>query len=271
MDGNTKLVAIGAAANSCGTVTDISAAVDMVRTASQNKAFVFIDAVHFAPHQIIDVQTLGCDFLVCSSYKFCGPHAGLMYGKKSVLELLTPYKLTACTDLLPSSLSCQSSRWETGTASFEAVAGITAAVEYLASLGVRSGDCSVSDNLRTRLIASYAAIKRHEAKIAGMFLSQAATISGLTVYGVLSDDMGQRTPTFSVTMAGVTAGQLAQHLVDRGVAAGAGHFYALQFPVRMNLTENGGFTRIGFFHYNTLEEVGRVIAALKDISLSIQQ
>lgn len=114
VDSNTKLVALGGAANSCGTVTDIKEAVAIVKEASAGRALVFVDAVHYAPHQLIDVHDLGCDFLVCSSYKFCGPHAGALYGKKSVLESLTPYKLTACTDLLPSPASCQSSKWETG-------------------------------------------------------------------------------------------------------------------------------------------------------------
>ena len=114
VDTNTALVALGAAANSCGSITDIKTAVRMVKEASGGRALVYVDAVHFAPHRLIDVQELGCDFLVCSSYKFCGPHSGAMYGRSSVLESLTPYKLRACTDLLPAPASSQSSKWETG-------------------------------------------------------------------------------------------------------------------------------------------------------------
>ena len=270
VDANTKLVAVGAAANSCGSITDVKTVVDIVKKASGGQALVYVDAVHFAPHHCIDVAQLGCDFLVCSSYKFCGPHAGLMYGNKTVMESLTPYKLSACTDLLPSPLSSQSSRWETGTASFEAIAGIAAAVEYMASLGVRAGKCGLNDSLRTRVETAYRVINEHETKISKMFLEQAATIPGLTVHGVTSssmeDLMSWRTPTFCLSMSGLTASQVTQHLVARGVAAGAGHFYAIQFPERMNLVKDGGFTRIGFFHYNTMTEVQRVLAVLKEIS-----
>ena len=270
VDANTKLVAVGAAANSCGSITDIRKVVEIVKKASDCQALVYVDAVHFAPHHCIDVVKLDCDFLVCSSYKFCGPHAGLMYGRKTVMERLTPYKLSACTNLLPSALSSQSSRWETGTASFEAIAGIKAAVEYIASLGVRAGKSGVQTDLRTRIETAYDVINEHEIKISRMFLSGAKSITGLTVHGVTSFLMeglaSRRTPTFCVSMLRMSAGELAQQLAARGVAAGAGHFYALQFPERMNLVEAGGFTRIGFFHYNTLGEVQRVLAVLTEIS-----
>ena len=119
-------------------------------------------------------------------------------------------------------------------------------------------------NIRSRLVYSYQLIHRHETKITQEFLSKGANIQGLTIHGVKSADLTKRTPTFCLTMKGLAAGQLAQQLVNRGIAAGAGHFYAIDFPKRMGL--DGGFTRVGFFHYNTLTEVKRVITALEDIS-----
>ena len=204
---------------------------------------------------------------MCSAYKFCGPHAGLLYGRESLLRSLRPYKLTACTDLLPCSRSNQSSRWETGTASFEAIAGIQAAVEYLASLGVRAGRGRAGDSLRTRLETSYQLIREHEDSLSSLFLTEAARIPGLTVHGMTEiAEVSHRTPTFSISVRGLTAPELAARLVSRGVVCGAGNFYALGFPRLMDLEDNGGFTRLGFVHYNTLEEVARVCSILREVA-----
>jgi len=269
VDGDTKIVAVGGAANSCGSLTPIKTVVEIVKKASDDKALVYVDAVHLAPHKLIDVQELGCDFLVCSSYKFCGPHAGLAFGKTEVLTKLEPYKLTACSNHLPAGNFGQTSRWETGTANFEAIAGIAAAVEYMASVGLKAGISSTTDNLRSRLSSSYHAIRMHENKISEMFLNGASSIQGLTVYGVTELDMlSHRTPTFAVNIEGMRAPELADKLVGKGVACGAGHFYAINFPRLMGIEDLGGFTRIAFFHYNTEEEVAFVLQALKDIASS---
>ena len=270
VDENTKVVAVGAAANSCGSLTPIRTVVDIVKRASKGNAIVYVDAVHYAPHHLIDVQEWGCDFLTCSSYKFCGPHAGLMYGKSQLLKTLVPYKLTACTDLLPGPESCQSSRWETGTASFEAIAGIKATIEYIASIGVKSGGCSSSDTLRKKLQSAYSAIARHEDAMSEMFLRETSNMTELSVYGVTDvKRLHERTPTFCININGLKAPELAQKLIDCGVACGAGHFYAINFPKLMKLEDNGGFTRISFFHYHTLEDVKCVVKILKDISTTI--
>ena len=161
-------------------------------------------------------------------------------------------------------------RWETGTLSFEAVAGFQAAVEYLASIGVRSGLALRSASLRCRLEAGYQAIGLHEAEISRRFLSEASTIPCLTVYGVTSlEAVDKRTPTFCLSLSGLSAPELTMRLVTRGVVCGAGHFYAIQFPERMDLVEAGGFTRVGFFHYNTLEEVDTVLKVLREISTEL--
>ena len=267
VDTNTKIVAVGAAANSCGSLTPIKTVVEIVKKASKGNALVYVDAVHYAPHKLIDVKDLGCDFLACSAYKFCGPHAGLLYGKADLLMKLEPYKLSACSNLLPGPDCGQSSRWETGTASFEAIAGIRASVEYMASIGVKAGLSSSSDNLRKKLQSAYHAIYRHETEISEMFLKEVKEIAGLTVYGVTDlDDISKRTPTFAINIEGLKAPQLAQKLVDRGIACGAGHFYAINFPKLMDLEDLGGFTRIAFCHYHTLEDVKFVITALHNIS-----
>jgi len=270
VDKQTKLVAIGAAANSCGSLTPIKTAVEIVKKASDGKALVYVDAVHYAPHKLIDVQDLGCDFLTCSAYKFCGPHAGLMFGKAEQLMKLEPYKLTACSNYLPGPEYGQSSRWETGTASFEAIAGIKAAIEYMASIGVRAGIASQSDSLRKKLQSAYYAINTHESEISELFLKEVVDTPGLTVYGVTdTDQLGKRTPTFAMNMEGLKTGELAQKLTDRGIACGGGHFYAINFPKLMKLEELGGFTRIAFFHYHTLEDVMFVTKALRNIAESL--
>ena len=185
-----------------------------------------------------------------------------------MLRSLTPRdKLSASTDLLPCPESSQSSRWETGTASFEAIAGIQAAVEYLASLGVRAGRADRMDSLRLKLEKSYHLIREHEDKISELFLTEALKIPGLIVHGMTDrEDICRRTPTFSLSLQGLTAQELANSLVARGIICGAGHFYALGFPAVMNLESNGGYTRLGFFHYNTLEEVRRVLTAIKEVA-----
>jgi len=270
VDQNTKLVAVGGAANSCGSLTPIKTVVEIVKKASNGKALVYVDAVHYAPHKLVDVQDLGCDFLTCSSYKFCGPHAGLMFGKAEQLMKLEPYKLAACSNHLPGPEHGQSSRWETGTASFEAIAGIKAAIEYMASIGVRAGIASQSDKLRKKLSAAYHAINTHETEISELFLREVAEIPGLTVYGVTdTEHVAKRTPTFAMNMEGLKAGELAQKLTDRGIACGGGHFYALYFPKLMKLEELGGFTRIAFFHYHTTEDVIFVVKALRNIAASL--
>jgi len=263
LNDKTKLVALGAAANSCGSLTDIAAAATLVRRLSP-KALLYVDGVHYAPHRLPDVQALGCDLFVCSAYKFCGPHAGILWGKQEVLQKLEPFKLTACSNLLPRGGS-QSSRWETGTASFESIAGIKACIEYLATLGSRAG-FNDGLTLRERLVASYRAIRQHEEDISKLFLKTVKDMPSITVHGVTDlQQLGQRTPTFCLTMAGIGGPQLAQLLVDRGIACGAGHFYAINFPKLALLEEGQVSVRISFCHYHTLEDVATVLKALQDI------
>merc|ERR1711935_304487 len=173
---NTKLVAVGAASNLVGTLTPIKKVVEIIKQKSRGNALVFIDAVHYAPHKPIDVEDFGCDFLVCSTYKFSGPHAAIMFGKKKLLEELKPFKLTASTELLPSSLNCQSNKWENGTQSFEIIAGIKASIEYLASLSSKSGLEKAGSSFRQRILTGYEAIYDHEIVVIQLFLKEIAYI-----------------------------------------------------------------------------------------------
>merc|ERR1711971_770712 len=233
----------GAAANSCGSITDIAskvlsskkedkksseksitdiaAAAALVRRLSP-KALLYVDGVHYSPHRLPDVQALGCDLFVCSAYKFCGPHAGILWGKKEVLEGLEPFKLTACSNLLPNGAS-QSSRWETGTANFESIAGIKACIEYLATLGPRAGAGEGTD-LRERLKSSYRAIRKHEEDICKLFLNTVATdLPSITVHGVT--DLEQCSTQFSGQIldrlvTGLTLGMLVTGLTLGRLATG---------------------------------------------------
>merc|ERR1712025_930792 len=224
---------------------------------------IFVDAVHFAPHKLIDVQEMACDFLACSTYKFSGPHAGIMFGKKHLLDELKPFKLQASTELLPSSLNCQSNKWENGTQSIEIIAGIKASVEYIATLGIKAGLVKDVENTRQMLKIGYEAIHQHETEITKLFLRETSLIPDLTIVGITDiSKVEERTPTFALEHKRFSYKELAAKLVERGVACGASNFYAINLPPVLG---KEGFTRVGFYHYHTLEDVCKVIQALKDI------
>ena len=169
---NTRLVAVGWAANAVGTMNDVS---EVVRLAHEAGAMAFIDAVHYAPHGPIDVRALDCDFLACSSYKFFGPHLGILYGKREQLQRLRPYKLRACSEQLPD-------RWETGTQNHEGLAGLIAAIDYIADAG-RHHDPS-ADTRREAILAAYDVFQQHERELLEQLISGLLAIPGLTFYGI---------------------------------------------------------------------------------------
>jgi selenocysteine lyase/cysteine desulfurase len=214
--------------------------------------------VHYAPHGPIDVRTLDCDFLVCSTYKFYGPHMGVLYGKREHLNRLQPYKVRANTNAIP---NC----WEWGTLNHEGIAGIAACVEYLADLG-RTANPAASTR-RTALLTAYDVIQQHERALAKAMLNGLLSIPGLKVYGI-SDParLDQRCPTFAVRIAGHTPLELATKLGDRGFFTWDGNYYALNLTERLDVEKDGGFLRIGLAHYNTPEEATRFISALREIT-----
>ena len=250
----TKLVAVGYASNAVGTINH---AEEVIRLAHKAGALAYIDAVHYAPHGPIDVRALDCDFLVCSTYKFFGPHMGVLYGKREHLKRLVPYKVRANTNAIPN-------RWEWGTLNHECIAGITACVDYLADLG-RRGDPSASTR-RSALLAAYKAIRQHEHELMERLISGLLAIPGLKLYGIRDPQrFDRRCPTVAVRIKGSTPLQLARKLGERGFFTWDGNYYALNLTERLDVEKDGGFLRIGLAHYNTTEEVERLLAALREI------
>jgi selenocysteine lyase/cysteine desulfurase len=219
----------------------------------------YIDAVHYAPHGPIDVHALDCDFLVCSTYKFFGPHMGVLYGKREHLKRLEPYKLRANTNASP---NC----WEWGTLNHECIAGITACVDYLADLG-RHVDSSASSR-RSAVLAAYDAIQKHERGLMDSLIRGLLAIPGLKLYGIGDlKRLDQRCPTVAVRIKGHTPLELATQLGDRGFFTWDGNYYALNLTERLDVEKDGGFLRIGLAHYNTADEVDRSLAALRQIGM----
>ena len=252
---NTRLVAVGYAANAVGTINDVG---EVVRLAHGVGAMAFIDAVHYAPHGLIDVRSLDCDFLACSSYKFFGPHLGIMYGKREHLERLRPYKLRACTEHLPD-------RWESGTQNHEGMAGVIAAIDYLADLGRRHAPEAPSR--RAALAAAYAAMVHYERELAEKLIAGLLEIPGLKFYGITDPaKFDQRTPTVAIRMEGYTPRELATRLGERGIFTWDGNYYAIDLAERLGVQQSGGMLRIGLAHYNTAAEVERLLEELKALA-----
>jgi len=250
----TKVVAVGYASNAVGTINNVK---EVVRLAHAVGALAYIDAVHYAPHGPIDVRTLDCDFLVCSSYKFFGPHMGVLYGKREHLKRLHPYKVRANTNESPN-------RWEWGTLNHECIAGITACVDYIADIGRR-----VHPNLVTRreaILAAYSEIVLYERALCERLIAGLKTIPGSKIYGITDPkSFDHRCPTIAVRIDGHTPLELATKLGERGFFTWDGNYYALNLTERLDVEKDGGFLRIGLFHYNTVEEVDRLLATLKEI------
>jgi cysteine desulfurase family protein (TIGR01976 family) len=242
----TRLVAVGYASNAVGTVNPI---VEMTRAAHEVGALVYVDAVHYAPHGRINVADLGCDFLVCSAYKFFGPHVGVLWGRRSLLESLRPDKLRPAPDTLPG-------KWMTGTQSHEGIAGAAAAVEYIAGLA-----SSNHDDRPEALDEAFAGIARWERQLVTRLLEGLQSLKQFRIWGPL--DVERRVPTVSVTHERLRPLEIADWLGRRGLFCWPGNHYALPLTERLGL-EPDGTLRIGLLHYNTLEEVDRLLEALAD-------
>ncbi len=254
INARTRLVAVGYASNAVGTINDVK---EVVRLAHAAGALAYIDAVHYAPHGPIDVHALDCDFLVCSTYKFFGPHMGVLYGKREHLTRLPAYKLRANSDDIPY-------RWEWGTLNHECIAGITACVGYLADLGRRL-EPEVSSR-RAALQAGYAEIRRYERELCERLVRGLLVIGGLRFYGIRDfSAFDRRCPPVAIRIAGHTPLELATKLGTRGFFTWDGNYYALNLSERLDVEKDGGFLRIGLVHYNTAEEVDRLLAALREI------
>ncbi len=251
LNSKTKLVAVGYASNAVGTINPVA---EITRLAHDAGALMFVDAVHYAPHGPIDVRALDCDFLVCSPYKFFGPHMGTLYGKREHLLRFQPYKVRPAYDTLPD-------RWETGTQVQELIAGIGAAVEYLAELG-RRHDPSARDR-REALLAAYRTTVPYERGLVTKLIRGLLEIPGLRFYGIKDESrFGERCSTVSVRIGQHHPMEIAKFLGDRGIFTWDGNYYALNLTERLGVEEKGGLLRIGLVHYNTAEEVERLLAGL---------
>jgi cysteine desulfurase family protein (TIGR01976 family) len=258
--GHTKLVAVGYAANAVGTINHVAEAVRLARAVG---AYSFIDAVHYAPHGLIDVRALGCDFLACSTYKFFGPHMGVMYGKREHLERLRPYKVRPAPDYLPD-------RWETGTLCHEGIAGVSAAVDYIAGVGRRAVPNlpeSAGAARREAILAAYRVIREYESGLIRRLIAGLVEIPGVTIYGITDPArFDWRVPTVGMRMDRAKPPKIAAYLGDRGIFTWDGNYYAVNLTERLGVESDGGLLRIGLVHYNTAEEVERLLAALRELA-----
>jgi cysteine desulfurase family protein (TIGR01976 family) len=256
---STKLVAVGWAANAVGTINDVQEA---IRLAHEVGAMTFIDAVQYAPHGLMDVKAIDTDFLACSSYKFFGPHQGILYGKREQLLRLRPYKLRVCSEKLPD-------RWETGTQNHACMAGVTAAIDYIAEVGRHHSSEALTK--REAIVAAYEVFQQHERELAEELINGLLAIPGLIFYGITDPArFEQRTPTVAIRMEGHTPRELATHLGDRGIFTWDGNYYAINLAERLGVQQSGGMLRIGLAHYNTAEEVERIIAELRILAEKVK-
>jgi cysteine desulfurase family protein (TIGR01976 family) len=250
----TKVVAVGYASNMVGTINPVP---EITKLAHAVGALMFIDAVHYAPHGLIDVKALDCDFLVCSPYKFFGPHMGTLYGKREHLERIKPYKVRPATEAPP---EC----WETGTQVQELIAGIAAAVDYIADLG-RHCDSNVKSR-REALQSAYRMTTAYERTLLTKLLEGLRDILGVRIFGITDPKrFEERSATVSLRIGEHNPTKIAAFLGERGIFTWDGNFYALNLSERLGVEQKGGVLRIGMVHYNTAE-VERLLTALEEFA-----
>lgn len=261
INAKTRLVAVGYASNAVGTINDVARIAGWARAAG---ALTFIDAVQYAPHGPIDVQSLGCDFLACSAYKFFGPHQGVLYGRLDLLASLPAYKVRPASDQAPD-------KFETGTKSHEAMTGTTAAVDYLAAIGRTFGadyEAGYAEFRERRLYlkSGLAAIAAYERQLGAHLIAGLHRIPGLRIYGITDpSQFDRRVPTVSFTLHGHTSREIARHLGEVNICTWDGNYYALALAERLGLAEQG-MLRVGLAHYNTVDEIDQLLAELEQMS-----
>ncbi len=252
----TRLVAVGLASNAVGTINPIRRVIELAHAAG---ALVYVDAVHAAPHLPLDVVALDTDFLVCSPYKFFGPHLGMLYGRREHMERLAAYKVRPAAD-------GGSGKWETGTQSGEALAGLTGTFDYLEWLGRNFGGAAEAATRRERLTAAMYVIRETERGLALRALGALSSVPGLHMRGILDPArLEERVPTFAFTLDGHSPREIAAHLGRRGIAVWDGDYYAYELIRALGLAESGGMVRVGLTHYNEPEEIDRLVEALGEL------
>ena len=256
---NTKVVAVNYASNGVGTISDVQQVVEMAHNVG---AYTVVDAVHYAAHGPIDVQKLDADFLLCSAYKFFGPHIGVLYAKKEVSSKLTPMNLRTQSQYPPYTM-------ETGTLHHEGIAGAASAVEFIADVGLTFGNnfpqesAPIKESRRNQIVSGLLTFDQYEQVLCNDFINVLTqNIRGITVYGPPREH--PRTSTVSFTYDGFHPEQVAKYLGRKGLFVWAGHFYAVRLVERIGLTDRGGLIRVGIAPYNTKAELVRLIEALDD-------
>jgi cysteine desulfurase family protein (TIGR01976 family) len=250
LSARTRLVALNYASNMTGSVNDVAALAALAHSAG---ALVYVDAVQLVPHRLPDVAALGCDFLACSSYKFFGPHLGLVWGRESLLAELEPYKCRCSSDGLPE-------RFETGTPQTELLAGLAATIGYLEWLGEATGH---DGTRRTKLLGAYAGIDAYERVLVRMLIDGLLHIPGVTIHGITSHNrLSERVPTVSFTHDKVSTHVIAKSLAEEDIYIWSGHNYALEPARHLGLDEDQGVVRIGIAHYNTASEIEQALSAV---------
>lgn len=266
LDKKPKLVAVGYASNALGTINPVK---EIIQQAQAVGALTYIDAVQYAPHGPIDVQDLDCDFLVCSAYKFYGPHLGILYGKYELLEMLRAYKVRPSSNSSPE-------KWQTGTANFEGICGAHGALDHIAWVGETFGHDykdRYSEKFSGRGLTykqGMASIRAYEYELSRAMLDTLKGVSGIRIYGL--DDVRhieERVPTFSINLEGMHPRKLAEELDKRNIYVWNGNYYALAVTEWLGVEESGGMVRIGPAHYNTIEEIARFGQALEEIRKTI--
>jgi cysteine desulfurase family protein (TIGR01976 family) len=244
-----KLVAVTCASNAVGTINDVRTISRMVH---ETGALLFLDAVHYAPHGPIDVQEWGCDFLACSAYKFFGPHVGILWGRRELMERLEPYKIRPAPSVIPG-------RWMTGTQNHEGLAGVGAAIDYLAELGD-------GGNRRDKLRSAMGRIQTYEQDLSRHLLAGFAKRPRFRLRGLTRpEDVSRRTPTFSLTASDRTPRQMAEHLAQYEIYSWDGDFYAAELVEQPEMAAPDGLLRIGLVHYNTTEEIDFLFKCLDEL------
>jgi cysteine desulfurase family protein (TIGR01976 family) len=263
-----RLVAFGYASNLLGTINPVE---KLTRLAHEAGALVYLDAVQYVPHAPVDVQKVGCDFLACSSYKFYGPHLGILYGRFDLLKNLQAYKVRPAPVEPPG-------KFETGTGNFEHIAGLLGALEYFEWVGRTFGEEQYelyAENYQGRRLAfkvGMGALHAYNFELNRLLLDVLSSVPGLTIYGITETrSLEQRLPTFSFTLAGVSPEETARKLDGKGIFVWNGNFYALAVTERLGLESSGGVVRVGAVHYNTAAEIHRLGDALQEIARDVKR
>jgi cysteine desulfurase family protein (TIGR01976 family) len=252
----TRIVAVGYASNAVGTINDVQRITEMAHAAG---ALVFVDAVQFAPHGLIDVRALGCDFLTCSAYKFFGPHIGALYGKRDLLERLPAYKVRPATNELPG-------KWETGTQNHEGQAGVLGAIEYFEWLGNTAWGENVKLPRRAALKRAMEWLVEYEQDLCEQLVAGLQSVKGLRIWGITDPArFGWRVPTVSFTLEGWQPRQVAEQLAEENIYVWDGNYYALAIAERLGVQARGGMVRVGLAHYSTRAEVERLVGVLSGL------